>query len=296
MAIGWKLYGDGRTPPPGEVVRTGRTAVVGRAPRASAPSTWWRCSVRRSCSRGDGARPQPRHHDVRGRHDPVPAHRARPGPELPGHERLVRRRGRGDPRGGRRHGDGDRRHPRRRPGARADRPADPLRGRRGHPPGVPAGRHRCRRDADRIQPRTGRRQRLLAPGPVGRAGDAGLRGAVRGPSPRLLGTHHDPSGAGLRVRAVVDPRQDDRPGHLGAAGPEPARRERPAVHRRGPVLRGHRLPPRPGRLQRRGGGRLVRAAEHARAPTSRPPRSCWRCRRSSRCSPRTPGTSRPSPR
>ena len=75
----------------------------------------------------------------------------------------LRRRGRsGWPRGRHRRDPGGRRR------ARARRSGDPLLRPRHRQRGAAAGRHRRGRDADRLQPRSGRDQDLHAVGPVGR--------------------------------------------------------------------------------------------------------------------------------
>ena len=216
MAIGWKLHGDGRGLGAGRGGRAGRAALVGADGRHRRPAR--RRDVRRDVRLpgGDGPRPEPGDHDVGHRDDPVPADREREGAELPGHQRLVRRRGRLDPRGGRL----DRQRHRRDPGRRAScwrivGVVIHFLGAGDHPPDLPAGRHRRGRHADRLQPRAGGRERLLAAGPVGRPRHAGLRGAVRGAAARLLVPHRHPARPGLRLRAVVDPGQDRRQDHRG---------------------------------------------------------------------------------
>ena len=166
----------------------GRSFTAGRhrrQVRSSAPDerlSWGRtvghrCAARHRDVRRDvrlparhGAGPEPRDHDVRRRDDPVPAHHAGPGAELPRHQRVLRRCA-SSRSGPRRTATriGHRRDPGRRARARCRRRADQLPRRPGHPPGVPAGGHRRRGHADRLRPRLRGRRRLLAAGPLGRA-------------------------------------------------------------------------------------------------------------------------------
>ena len=90
-------------------------------------------------------------------------------PELPRHLGVLRRRRRGDPRPGRRLRRRHRRDPGRRRRAGRSSACSSTSSARGAAQGAAAGRHRRRRHADRLQPRAGRRQHLLAAGPVGRA-------------------------------------------------------------------------------------------------------------------------------
>ena len=146
-----------------------RTALVGPHGRSRRPARGRdvRCHLRLPADHG----PQPaaRDHDERHRDDRVPADRAGQGPQLPGHLGLLRRRRGRDPGAGRRLRRRDRRDPGRRRRAAAGRRADPLPGLRRAAPAAAAGRHRRGRHADRLQPRAGGGQHLLAAGPVGRA-------------------------------------------------------------------------------------------------------------------------------
>ena len=85
MAFSWKLYGDGKTPPLGEAVapdeRLSWPRTVGH--RRAARRRHVRRDLRLPAGHGPG--PQPRDHDERDRDDPLPAHRAGEGPQLPGH-------------------------------------------------------------------------------------------------------------------------------------------------------------------------------------------------------------------
>ena len=89
--------------------------------------------------------------------------------------------------------------------------------------GAAAGRHRRGRHADRVQPRPGRRQHLLAAGPVGGLLRDGLHHRLRRGLPGLHLAHRDLPGADLRHRPVVGARQDRRRDHLGAARAPPRR-------------------------------------------------------------------------
>ena len=170
MAFKWKVVHDGKTPPPGEVVAARRAAVLGADGRDRRPAR--HRDVRRDVRlpARDGAGPEPRDHDVRRRHHPVPAHHPEPGAQLPGHQRLLRRRCVRDPGG-------------------AGRPTAPSPARSWSPAwssravgiaisvlgiGVihrrlPAGGHRRRGHADRLRTGLRGRRRVLAAGPLGRA-------------------------------------------------------------------------------------------------------------------------------
>ena len=96
-----------------------------------------------------------------------------------------------------------RRDPGRRRGAGAGRPGHPLPGRACRQRGAAAGRHRCRRDADRLQPGAGRHRDLHARGPVGRA-DHDDRRDLDGRRPaRLLRPDRDLPRPDLRLRPLL---------------------------------------------------------------------------------------------
>ncbi len=147
----------------------------------------------------------------------------------------------------------------RRRGARRRRRADPLHGLGRAARGAAAGRHRRRGDADRLQPRAGRRRRLLAAGPVDRPDRDGRRDLDGGGTARLLRPDRRLPRAGVRLRAVLGLRPV-RTDHVGAARAEPARRRRTAVQPGGHLLRGHGVRARPGELGRRQVGGLAGSA------------------------------------
>ena len=117
-----------------------------------------------------------------------------------------------------------------------------------------AGRHRRRRDADRLQPRARRRRHLLAAGPVGRAADRHVHGVRGRAAARLLVADRGVPRADLRLPALVALRRRLRPDHLGAC-----RRRRPEATAHDRVSVG-----------RRRGRRLDRASRAARSPTASP--------------------------
>ncbi len=77
--------------------------------------------------------------------------------------------------------------------------------------GAAAGRHRRRRHAHRLQPRAGRRQHLLAAGPVGGAARHVVHHRLRGRLQGLRLAHRGLPRADLRLRHLVGLRQDLRP-------------------------------------------------------------------------------------
>ena len=172
--------------------RPGRAPLLGPHRRARGPARG--CDVRSHVRlpAHHGAEPQPRHHDERCRHDHLLADRQEPGSQLPRHQCLLRRRRSGHlrPRGRacRRHRRDPRR--RRRPGPR--RGARALRRLRSGQQDPAAGRHGCRGDAHRAQPRRGRSRNrpddvgsLLGVRPVDRTGHHDHRDRHRSRLPRL---------------------------------------------------------------------------------------------------------------
>ena len=171
MALGWKLHGDGKHLGPTDVVAPDERLSWGthRRARRAARGGDVRRDVRLPADHGP--EPPARDHDERHRDDLLPADRQGQGAQLPRHVSAsssaavaaIRAQG----------GDSDATSP-----ARSSSPAScsPLVGvlihfvgSRRAAQGAAAGRHRRRRHADRLQPRAGRRQHLLAAGPVGRA-------------------------------------------------------------------------------------------------------------------------------
>ena len=251
MALGWKLHGDGKTIGPDEVVAPDERLSWGRTVGLGGPNTSSRCSARTfvfsRCSLGLNA--QLAIHDERHRDDLLPAHRERQGAQLPS---APRRRSSARPAAIRSQAGATSatvtgailvagfvlalvgvaiHYPRLQTAA----------------PGAPAGRHRRRRDAHRLQPRPGGGQRLLAAGPVGRPVCDDVRHRVRRRLPRVHRAHRDLPRPRLRVPALVGLRRDLRHDHR-------SRRNR----------QGHRpLPGQPRRVQL---GLLVRAParEHHR--------------------------------
>ena len=259
--FGWKVVHDGKTPPPGEVVKPDERLSWPRTVGLGAQHVIAMFGATFVFPHRHGAQPQRRDHDVRHRDDHVPADRPGQGAELPGHQRVVRRRGRRDPGGGRRRRLGDRRDPRRRRGARGlAGVAIHFLGARVHPQGLPARRHRRRRDADRLQPGLRRRGHLLAGRPVGRARDDGVRPARERRAARVLGPDRDPARPGLRVPALLAARRHRGPDHLGEPVEQLHRRAAPAAQPRG------RSP------RRRGSG-----CRSSTARASRSRRSCSCC-------------------
>ena len=93
-----------------------------------------------------------------------------------------------------------------------------------------AGGHGRGRHADRLQPRAGRGQHLLAPGPVGGAAHRRVHGVRGGAAPRVLGADRGPARAGVRLPALVVVRRDLRHDQLGRPrARHGGHRPRPAV-------------------------------------------------------------------
>ena len=101
MAFGWKLHGDGKTPPPGEVVAPGRAAVLAQTVGIGAQHVVAMFGATFVFPLVMGLNPQPRDHDVRDRDDPVPADRERarcratwaPAPSFVGGVAAIRAQG-----------------------------------------------------------------------------------------------------------------------------------------------------------------------------------------------------------
>ena len=103
------------------------------------------------------------------------------------------------------------------------RRARPLRWRRADPQDPAAGRDRCGRHADRLQPRAGRRRHLLARGPVGRPPHRHVHGLRSGHAARLLVADRGVPGPDLRLPALVAVRRHLRSHHLGGRRASAAR-------------------------------------------------------------------------
>ena len=132
MTLGWRVAYQGKTPPPGAVVRPDERLSWPRTVGLGAQHVVAMFGATFVFPMVMGLDPQPRDHDVRDRDDHLPAHRQRTGPQLPGHlsasfvggVAAIRAQG-GDYRARHRRDPGRRR----RPGAR--RRAHPLRRRAG---------------------------------------------------------------------------------------------------------------------------------------------------------------------
>ncbi len=105
------------------------------------------------------------------------------------------------------------------------------------PQAAAAGRHRRGRHADRLQPRSRRRQHLLAPGPVGRAPDRHVHGGGRGDAARVLVADRRLPRPDLRLPALVAVRRGLRPHQLRGAGARRRDRARPVSGRGTPSAR-----------------------------------------------------------
>ena len=176
----------------------------------------------------------------------------------------------------------------------ARRRAHPLPRLRGAAQGAAAGGHRRRRHADRLQPRPGGRQHLLAAGPVGRAGHDDLHdrrapSAFRGFIGRIA-VFLAPDLRLPRCRGCST-RPSARSPPCSAAPPRPPTHLRWDTSTASAAPHWFGFPPQTVDRRRRQGGRRAGTARPSRSP-----RSCWCCRPSSRSSPRTPATSRRSPR
>ena len=164
-----------------------------------------------------GPQPQPRDHDERHRDDLLPADRQGQGAELPRHVGVLRRRRQRHLRPERRTGRRHRRDPGLRCRAGAGRCADPLRRRGRRQPRAPAGRHRRRGHADRLQPGRSGHRHLPAGRSVDRVADHAGGDPDGGGAARLRRPDRDLPRPDLRVRRVLARRPGVRPDHVGDA-------------------------------------------------------------------------------
>ena len=293
MALGWKLHGDGKTMGPDDVVAPDERLSWGKTIGLGAQHVVAMFGATFVFPLVMGLNPQLAIMMSGIATILLPAHRQGEGPELPRHVGELRRRRRRDPGpAGLDLGDVT--------GAiivagivlALDRRRDPLPGLAGAAQAAAARRDRRRRHAHRLQPRAGRRRHLLAAGPVGRALDHALHDHLRRRVPRAssrASRSSSRSSSARRCRGCSTRRS-------GRSTRSSARRRQATDHFRtnfDSIASAALVRPAAadGDRRRRQGGRRLAPAEllHGRDPARHPGRS-------SRSSPRTPATSRPSPR